>query len=150
MVRYKNRYITVEITPRTDEKKPLVLKASALYEAVQKKIKIMFGDFGIAAIRPGFNAKYCNNYTKIAMIRCRHGPHEFILQSIPEINDVGDRNVSVKILHVGATMKHCFAYIKKYQEKKLELMWSNLKNDNEKKQMIDIMMTLTPSMKELN
>lgn len=46
------------------------------------------------------------------MIRCRHGPHKFVLSAIPEINDVAGRHVSINILYVGATMKHCFAYIK--------------------------------------
>lgn len=35
-----------------------------------------------------------------------------LLKSIPKINDVGGKLVKVDILHVGATIKHCFIFIK--------------------------------------
>jgi len=57
-------------------------------------------------------AKYCNVQTKIAIVRLRHGPHKFALHAIPLINDVGERLVKTKILYVGATLKHCFLFIR--------------------------------------
>lgn len=59
-----------------------------------------------------FLAKYCNIHTKIALVKTRHGPHKFLLKAIPIINDIAGRLVSVKILYVGATLKHCFLFIK--------------------------------------
>jgi len=57
-------------------------------------------------------AKYCNSQTKIALVRIRHGPHKLVLQAIPLINDVGGRFVKMNILYMGATMKHCFLFIR--------------------------------------
>ncbi|KAG8036250.1 hypothetical protein G9C98_004830 [Cotesia typhae] len=118
MVRFKNRYFTIEVIPKK-ESKPLVLKTSTLQAAIQKEVQNTYGEKGLATISTGFNAKYCNTHTKIALIRCRHGPHNYLISTIP----------------------------KKYQTKKLESMWASLKNDNERKKMIDALMTLTPAMK---
>lgn len=57
-------------------------------------------------------AKYCNTHTRIAVIRSRHGPHKFLLHAVPLINDMAGRFVATRILYVGATMKHCFVFIK--------------------------------------
>lgn len=45
-------------------------------------------------------------------MRLRHGPHKFALHAIPLINDIGERLVKTKILYVGATLKHCFLFIR--------------------------------------
>lgn len=148
MVRFKNRYITFEITPGDKSNKPLVLKATTLYNVIQKKVQQLYGDFGLAAIKAGFNAKYCNVHTRIALVKVRHGPHKFLLDSIPHIKDLAGRLVSVKILYTGATMKHCFLFIKRYQQKKLEETWSSLRNDTERREMENALMTLTPAMKD--
>ncbi|KAG7203324.1 hypothetical protein KM043_010412 [Ampulex compressa] len=148
MVRFKNRYITFQITTGDNSDKPLTLKTMTLHNAIQEKVQQLYGDFGIAAIKAGFTAKYCNTHTKIALVKVRHGPHKFVLNSIPVINDIAGRLVSVKILYVGATMKHCFLFIKKYQQNKLEQMWGTLRTDMERRQMEKALMTLTSAMKD--
>jgi ribonuclease P/MRP protein subunit POP5 len=57
-------------------------------------------------------AKYCNVHTRIAVIRTRHGPHKFLLRAIASVNDVAGRLVKTNILYVGATIKHCFLFIR--------------------------------------
>lgn len=57
-------------------------------------------------------AKYCNPRTKIAVIKVRHGPHEMVLKALPKINKIGGIAVRIKILYTGATLKHCFLFIK--------------------------------------
>ncbi|XP_034192767.1 POP5 ribonuclease P/MRP subunit [Osmia lignaria lignaria] len=148
MVRFKNRYITFEITLGDKSDKPFPLKVTTLHNAIQQKVQQLYGDFGTAAIKAGFNAKYCNARTKIALVKTRHGPHKFLLKSIPVINDIAGRLVSIKILYVGATLRHCFLFIKKYQQQKLEQIWYTLKTDMERKKMEETLMTLTPAMKD--
>ncbi|XP_012277779.1 uncharacterized protein LOC105698269 [Orussus abietinus] len=148
MVRVKNRYITIEIIPNSNADKSLALKTTALHNAIQQKVQQMYGDYGQAAIKAGFNAKYSNVHTKIALIKVRHGPHKFVVNSIPQITDIGGRFVSVKILYIGATLKHCFLFIKRFQLKKLEYMWESLKSETDKKRMEDALMSMTPAMKD--
>ncbi|RLU14861.1 hypothetical protein DMN91_012748 [Ooceraea biroi] len=94
-------------------------------------------------------AKYCNMHTRIAVIRVRHGPHKFLLRAIPSVNDVAGRLVKTNILYVGATIKQCFLFIMKYQEKKLEQMWSGLRTETEREQMMTALLTFTPAMKDI-
>ncbi|XP_031779613.1 uncharacterized protein LOC100680529 [Nasonia vitripennis] len=151
MVRYKNRYITIQVSSKKEKfaNKPLNLKPQAVHEAIQKKVLEMYGDYGIAAIKAGFSAKYCNAHTRIALIKIRHGPHMFLLKALPKINDVGGNHVNVKIMYIGATMKHCFIFIKNYQREKLQSMWKEMKNDNERKELEKALMTMDPAMKDL-
>lgn len=119
------------------------------------------------------SAKYCNTHTRIALIKIRHGPHMFLLNALPKINDVGGNHVNVKILYVGATMKHCFIFIKvtiaslnihnclgsvtinytiyiqNYQKEKLQYMWKEMRNDKERKELEKALMTMEPAMKDL-
>ncbi|XP_012233909.1 ribonuclease P/MRP protein subunit POP5 [Linepithema humile] len=148
MVRFKNRYIVLEVKPYNKNNEQLMFKNTALAHAVNKKVQYLYGDFGAAAIRDGFDVKYCNKHTKIALIKTRHGPHKFVLRASPLINEVGGQQVKTSILYIGATMKHCFLFIRKHQEKKLEQMWSRLRTENERKEMETALMTLTPAMKD--
>ncbi|OXU27777.1 hypothetical protein TSAR_013665 [Trichomalopsis sarcophagae] len=166
MVRYKNRYITIQVSSKKEKfaNKPLNIKPQAVHEAIQKKVLEMYGDYGVAAIKAGFSgrikhfhlicktyvlAKYCNAHTRIALIKIRHGPHMFLLKALPKINDVGGNHVNVKIMYIGATMKHCFIFIKNYQRGKLQSMWKEMKNDNERKELEKALMTMDPAMKDL-
>ncbi|KAL6255979.1 hypothetical protein P5V15_013215 [Pogonomyrmex californicus] len=149
MVRFKNRYIVFTITPHDNQDdKQATWKNIHVCNAIKQKVQQLYGDVGVAAINDGFDAKYCNAQTKIAIMRTRHGPHKFVLHAIPLINDVGFRRVKTKILYVGATLKHCFLFIRKHQERKLEQLWSKLQTESERKKMENLLMTLTPAMKD--
>ncbi|XP_078034711.1 POP5 ribonuclease P/MRP subunit [Augochlora pura] len=150
MVRFKNRYLAFEITLGDNIDKQFPLKITTLHLAINQKVQKLYGDFGVAAIKAGFSAKYCNEHTRIALVKTRHGPHKFLLKAIPLINDIAGRLVSVKILYVGATLKHCFLFIKRHQQKKLERVWSTLKTDAQRKNMEDALMTLIPAMKDFS
>ncbi|XP_043471947.1 uncharacterized protein LOC122504772 [Leptopilina heterotoma] len=148
MVRFKNRYFTLEITSSVNPNKTLILKTTGLHHAIQKQVHHDYGDLGQAAINAGFNAKYCNTQTGIALVKVRHGPHKFLLTSVPKINKIGDQTVDVKILYVGATLRHCFLFVKKHQQKKLNEIWKNLKTDEQRHQMEELFMGMTPAMKD--
>ncbi|KAL0894147.1 hypothetical protein ABMA27_014180 [Loxostege sticticalis] len=136
MVRFKHRYITVEIaSPLVPDSKPLNLRPKIFHDSVLNKIQQLHGDFGIASIRNGFLTKYCNETTRIALIRARHGPHRFVTSSLPFITKIDKLDVRLNTLHVGATLKHSFKFIQKHQRAYLDSMWSKLKTDEERKQL---------------
>ncbi|KAM3963073.1 POP5 ribonuclease P/MRP subunit [Aphomia sociella] len=133
MVRFKNRYVTVEIeAPEIPDARPLHLKSRIFHDTVLNKIQQLHGDFGIAAVRNGFLTKYCNEHTRIAIVRVRHGPHRFVISSLPYINKIGKIEVRLRTLHVGATLKHSFKFIQKHQRAYLDSMWSIMKTDEER------------------
>lgn len=113
MVRYKNRYFAVEIEPKSGPSHaPLAIRKTALYTTILNKVQQMHGDFGSAAMTNGFATKYCNPYTKIAMIRTRHGPHRFVASILPLITEIDKVKVRFNVLYVGATMAKCFKFIR--------------------------------------
>ncbi|KAJ2952892.1 hypothetical protein O0L34_g7255 [Tuta absoluta] len=151
MVRFKNRYITVTISsPMVPENKPLSLKSNIFHDTVLTKVQELHGDFGIASVRTGFLTKYCNENTRIAILRSRHGPHQFVTSSLPFITKIGPLDVSIKTLHVGATLKHSFKFIQRYQRAYLDKMWGLLKTNEEKKQLEAAVMDFTKTDVKIN
>ncbi|XP_059056976.1 ribonuclease P/MRP protein subunit POP5 [Achroia grisella] len=144
MVRFKNRYITVEIeAPDVPVSRPLYLKSRIFHESVMSKLQQLHGDFGIAAVRNGFLTKYCNDVTRIAIIRVRHGPHKYIITTLPFITKIGKLDMRLKTLHVGATLKHSFKFIQKHQRAYLDSEWSKLKTDEERHKLEAAVMDFT-------
>lgn len=117
------------------DSKPLSLVSKSLHDTVMNKIQQLYGDFGIAAVRTGFLMKYCNEHTRIAILRCRHGPHQFVTSSLPFITKIGKLDVSLRTLHVGATLKHSFKFIQKHQRAYLDKIWATLRTDEERKRL---------------
>lgn len=139
------RYIVLEIKEQfTKELEALTLKPASLYAAINGIIQQLHGDFGAAAIMEGFMAKYCNKRTKIAVIKCRHGPHKLVTSSIPFIKRIESKNVSIHILYIGATIKHCFKFVSNFQQKKFDEYCVTLKTDEERKALQKEIMNLDP------
>nr|CAI5868273.1 unnamed protein product [Callosobruchus analis] len=97
------------------------------------KLQQLHGDFGVAACRGGFTAKYCNEYTRTAVVRARHGPHRLVASSIPFIRVIDGKAVTVNILYCGATIRQCFKFLKNYQQKKFDEYYVTLKDEDERK-----------------
>lgn len=136
--------MTVEISSSmVPDNKPLGLKSKIFHDTVVAKIQQLHGDFGVAAIRTGFLTKYCNENTRIAIIRARHGPHRLATSSLPFITKIGKLDVRLRTLHVGATLKHSFKFIQKHQRAYLDSMWAKLKTDEERKMLEAAVMDFT-------
>ncbi|CAH2240206.1 ribonuclease P/MRP protein subunit POP5 [Pararge aegeria] len=151
MVRFKNRYVTVEIlSPMVPENKPLSLKSRIFHDTLLEKIQQLHGDFGIAALKTGLLTKYCNENTRIAIIRARHGPHRFVTSSLPFITKIGKLDVRLRTLHTGATLKHCFKFIQKHQRSYLDSLWGTLKTDDERKALEAAVMDFTKTDVKIN
>lgn len=141
----------MEITsPLVPDDKPLSLRTGIFYETVLEKIQQIHGNFGVASVKSGFLAKYCNENTRIAILRSRHGPHRFVTSSIPFITKIGKLDVTLRTLHVGATLKHSFKFIQKHQRAYLDSMWSKLKTDAERKQLEAAVMDFTKTDVSMN
>lgn len=143
--------MTVEIaSPMVPDNKPLFLKSNIFHDTLINKIQQLHGDLGVAAVRSGFLTKYCNENTRIAIIRSRHGPHKFVTSSIPFITKIGKLDVRLNTLHVGATLKNSFQFIQKHQRTYLDTMWSKLKTDEERKNLEAAVMDFTKTDVKIN
>ncbi|XP_020707772.2 uncharacterized protein LOC105685374 [Athalia rosae] len=147
MVRFKNRYVTIQVNDIDEPDKPLAIKSIGLHNAIQRKVLQLHGDFGVSAIKSGFNANYFNMHTRIALIKSRHGPHRFVVDAIRAVKIIDGRRVNLDILYIGATLKHCFNCIQKYQRHQLEKVWYTLRSDTERKNMENALTTMSEAMK---
>lgn len=131
-MRHFLRYIVVQIgLVHTKEGTLLKIPHEVIAHEIKEKVHQIHGDFGAAAIRAGFTAKYCNEYTRIAIIRARHGPHRFVTSSIPFVRKLNKEKISMSILYIGATIRKCFSFIKQYQEQCFEKMCAQYKTPEE-------------------
>ncbi|KAK9869392.1 hypothetical protein WA026_003148 [Henosepilachna vigintioctopunctata] len=136
MVRHKNRYIVIELKEvNSSSDTPLRFHPAALHGAVFHTVQYLHGDFGAAAIRAGFVAKYCNPQTRIAVIRARHGPHRLVASALPYIKNIDNVRVNVFSLYMGATIRHCYKFILNYQKQKFEKYCLSLKTEEEKNEL---------------
>lgn len=116
MVRYKNRYIAVKVDPIDVPAQILFkLNSTALYHSVLHKVRQLHGDFGVSAIKVGFSAKYCNEITRVAIIRVRHGPHKFVSSVLPFVKEIARKRVIIQTLYCGATICQCNRFLKIFQ-----------------------------------
>ncbi|KAE8742469.1 hypothetical protein FOCC_FOCC012023 [Frankliniella occidentalis] len=133
MVRYKNRYIAVEVNPLgLSGTKSFSLNGRDLYKAVLDAVQKLHGDFGVAAISSGYSAKYCNEVTRIALLRARHGPHRILASALPTVTHVGQKSATLRTIYSGATIRHCLLFLQQYQRAALVKMWSKQRNDEER------------------
>ncbi|XP_050311339.1 ribonuclease P/MRP protein subunit POP5 [Anthonomus grandis grandis] len=133
MVRLKNRYIVLEVKSEFLQ----VLSQYDLHQTILTHIKNFHGDFGEAATRAGFSAKYTNPITKIAVIKCRFGPHNLVTSVLPFVRLIKTHPVSLSILYIGATMKNCFNFIKTYQERLCDELCIKIKSEEERREIIN-------------
>lgn len=124
------RYIIAEIKELGEaDDKPLKLNSTSIYFHLMKKIQQLHGDFGVAAVKTGLNVKYCNEQTRLVVIRARHGPHRFVASSLPILDAIDTKRVIVNTLYVGATLKQCFKFVLRHQQEKHDEFVNTLKGD---------------------
>nr|CAG4637455.1 EOG090X0GYO [Ceriodaphnia reticulata]SVE73277.1 EOG090X0GYO [Ceriodaphnia reticulata] len=149
MVRFKNRYFTVEILLSDGSAvESLNLKPYDIFKSILDVTEQIHGEFGAAAIRNGLDVKYCNENTQTAIIRCRHGPHRLLASSLPFLTNIGKRKIQLRGIYTGATMVKCFKFLKKHHQEKLNEAFKKCKTDQEKKKIIEIMSKLSSGEKQ--
>ncbi|XP_008486522.1 ribonuclease P/MRP protein subunit POP5 isoform X1 [Diaphorina citri] len=128
MVRFKNRYVTIQINPEDESlcNQLVDIKSHHVYQAIRYTIKAVHGDFGLACIQNIIAVKYLNPKTRIAFIRVPFGPHKLLTSVLPLIKKVDKLPVKLSILYVSATISQCFKFVRDYQRRHLEELWSLL------------------------
>nr|CAG4643587.1 EOG090X0GYO [Ilyocryptus agilis] len=155
MVRFKNRYLTVEIIPfdgKTISKEAVAFRKYDIYSAVLNITEEIHGEFGFAAIKNGLEVRcsplydkesdHCNPYTRTVIIRTRHGPHRLLASSLPFLSKIGNRKVQMRGIYTGASMAKCFKYLEKFHRESLEQDLKNCKTTEEKKDIEEILSKL--------
>lgn len=80
---YWFRYVVVKIVPQNTIAGRLSISDGLLYSSITKSVQKYYGDFGAASIRFGLKCKYCNDQTRVAIIRVKHKIHRFVNSILP-------------------------------------------------------------------
>ncbi|XP_017778346.1 PREDICTED: ribonuclease P/MRP protein subunit POP5 [Nicrophorus vespilloides] len=145
MVRTKNRYIVVQIDDQGangQDKGSAVFKGQSIQNAIIHHVLQMHGDFGFAAVKAALTVKYINERTRIAIIRCRHGPHKLVSSVLPLVNLLDTKRVQLTIIYTGATIRQCLICIISYQQRKFEEFCIGIKTEEEKCELKEQIMKL--------
>ncbi|KAK4319856.1 hypothetical protein Pmani_009243 [Petrolisthes manimaculis] len=129
MVRFKKRYLVVEVVP----KKRRGFNWKGLQEAIVLAVKKMHGDFGVGATSSGFRVKYQNKMTLMAFISAARGPHRLVASALPFITEVGGQPATVHSLYLAGCMRHAFIFLKNHHLKKLKEMEKHISPSERKK-----------------
>nr|CAG4645904.1 EOG090X0GYO [Lynceus sp. MCZ IZ 141354] len=143
MEQTSRRYFVVEVHPASqhNEHEPYLLKELDLYHAILDAVEELHGEYGVAAIKSGFQAKYCNEITRVAIIRARHGPHRLVGSSLNLVTTIGKRPIMLQTLYIGATIVKCYHFLKKHQQQTLNRLVSKYRNNPKKKEEFEKAMT---------
>lgn len=77
------RYVVVKIIPQNMTQGGFPMSDSDLYSSIMKSVAKYYGDLGAASVRFGLKCKYCNDQTRIAIIRVKHKIHRFVTSILP-------------------------------------------------------------------
>ncbi|XP_034480508.1 uncharacterized protein LOC117786399 [Drosophila innubila] len=141
MVRIKNRYIAVQIVPQTPMQ-TLRLNDYTLSKCLLQNVEKFYGVYGLGLLEHGFRVKYCNERTKIAVIRCLHRGQRYVSSILPLITLIGDVRAKFRTLYVGATVIQCNKFIIKHQRQFLDRMMGQTESAKERQDLFKCVMEL--------
>ncbi|KAH8339813.1 hypothetical protein KR074_011157, partial [Drosophila pseudoananassae] len=137
----QKRYIAVQIVPHTPTN-TLRLNDYTLSKCLLQNIEKYYGVYGLGMIENGFRVKYCNDRTKIAIIRCLHRGQKFVSSVLPLITLIGDVRAKFRTLYIGATIIQCNKFIIKHQKQFLDKAMGQLTSAKERQDLFKGVMEL--------
>lgn len=78
-----SRYVVVKVEPQNAVTGSLSFSDGAIYSSITKLVLKYYGDLGAASIRFGLKCKYCNDQTRVAIVRIKHRIHRFVTSILP-------------------------------------------------------------------
>ncbi|ELR19795.1 Rpp14 family protein [Acanthamoeba castellanii str. Neff] len=103
MVRFKNRYLLVELV-WGDGMVDSSISAETLKREVKHQIQLNFGDFGVGLIQATLQVKYWNHLTNLCIIRCARDYYKMVWAAVTMINTLNQRSVLFRLVHLGGTV----------------------------------------------
>ncbi|KAH8365668.1 hypothetical protein KR093_003175, partial [Drosophila rubida] len=134
-------YIAVQIVPQTPVQ-TLRLNDYILSKCLLQNVEKYYGVYGLGLLEHGFRVKYCNERTKIAIIRCLHRGHRYVSSILPLITLIGDVRAKFRTLYVGATVIQCNKFIIKHQRHFLDRMMGQTASAKERQDLLKRVMEL--------
>merc|ERR1711879_212904 len=106
MVRFKNRYLLVELV-WGDGMVDSSISSENLKREVKHQIQLNFGDFGVGLIQATLQVKYWNHLTNLCIIRCARDYYKMVWAAVTMISTLNQRSVLFRLVHLGGSVRSC-------------------------------------------
>ncbi|KAJ7772894.1 hypothetical protein DFH07DRAFT_146797 [Mycena maculata] len=107
MVRFKNRWLLVELIPAPNPNSSTVpLDGHKIWEAVRQSILNNFGDVGWGSVGLSISVKYYSPTTNICIIRVARDHHKIAWGAVTLLTAIEGRRYIPNVIHLSGTIKH--------------------------------------------
>lgn len=80
--------MVVKVELQNEQPGRLTFGDNIIYRCIMRSVQKYYGDVGVAAVQYGLKTKYCNDQTRIAIVRIRHRVHRFVTSILPMVATV--------------------------------------------------------------
>lgn len=112
MVKFKSRYILIEMLYQGDKNQPF--DSSKIAYVLRMTVEKYFGDVGLGKLSKNLQVKYMNNYTNMVIIRTSKENLKMLWTAIAMISSIDTVCTRMKIIGISGTIKRCEMRANKY------------------------------------
>ena len=103
MVKFKSRYILIEVLYKNDNSKKF--DDNKFAKIILNEVEKNFGEINVGKIKKNLQIKYANNYTNMVIIRVGKEYIRLMRTALVLINKIDFENIRLRILGVSGTIK---------------------------------------------
>lgn len=133
MVRFKNRYLLLEIMP--DSRFSLAkdtINSTEIFRALWDSIADLYGDYGAGAAKFSISVKIFNEKTKVVLVRIARDCQEMLAAAIPFVTKLGKVPAVLKTLHIGGSIRSCEKALVKHHRLELHSAFGKAQTDSDR------------------
>ncbi|CAG8736347.1 17969_t:CDS:2 [Gigaspora rosea] len=122
MVRLKHRWILFEtLFENTSHQDTSIdpLTSHDIYITVKESIQLNFGDYGRGCTSSSLNGTYYSPHTNIGLLRVSRDYYRMAWCALTFITQINSRSCTIRVLHVGGTIKQCQKLVIEYDREQL-------------------------------
>ncbi|XP_064392176.1 ribonuclease P/MRP protein subunit POP5-like [Halichondria panicea] len=138
MVRYKNRYLLLEVKFPSIEDGNKALKSvtpRSLASLFKDVMAAIHGDYGLACVLHSINVKYLNVLTRVVILRCPRDHHKAVWAAVATITQLEKTPCAFRLLHLAGTIRSCQRQLVNHNRTQLREMIRSAPNPMEKRKL---------------
>ncbi|KAJ7069709.1 hypothetical protein C8F01DRAFT_1113671 [Mycena amicta] len=106
MVRFKNRWLLLELIPVADSNTSSPLDGQKIWAAIRQSILTNFGDVGWGSLGLSMAVKYYSPMTNVCIIRVGREHHKTAWAAVTLLTTIEGRRYIPNVIHLSGTIKH--------------------------------------------
>ncbi|KAI9002123.1 hypothetical protein DFJ74DRAFT_613636 [Hyaloraphidium curvatum] len=120
MVRFKNRYLVIEVVFPDGPHTLLDVHAGTVANVIRDSLEMNFGEWGAATAAMSLSVKYYSAHTNIGIVRVARDHFRLIWGALTFITKLKNRDCIVRVIHVSGTIKKAQLATIRYDKRKID------------------------------